>query len=208
MINETGNTYNCLTIIREAEKKNGRRCVICRCSCGNEKEFILASIKSGSTKSCGCSKIKHGHTAFKKESPTHISWRSMKERCKRKSHAKWYLDKGITVCERWSLFDNFIEDMGERPSGMTLERIDGNTGYSKENCKWASIRDQMNNRSNTRLMNVKGNIFPLSIFSEKLNIPLETLRRRINRGWDIHKIISTPLRKYSKPEHLVAKGLS
>lgn len=98
--------------------------------------------------------LKHGHTSDRgvyERSPTYNSWRSMKERCYRPAH-RWfhrYGGRGITVCERWlgkQGFSNFLVDMGERPAGMSLDRVDNDKGYSPDNCKWSTATEQNNNQ--------------------------------------------------------------
>lgn len=92
-------------------------------------------------------KIKHGHS-FKKLSPTYKTWLGMKQRCLNSNHTayKYYGAKGKSVCDRWLKFENFLEDMGERPKEKTLDRIDSRLGYFKENCRWATFVEQQANR--------------------------------------------------------------
>lgn len=94
------------------------------------------------------SQLRHGHNRKGKESSTHISWRAMLQRCKTPSHRvfKYYGGRGITVCDRWLVFENFLADMGERPPGMTLDRERSNGNYEPGNCRWATRKQQLINR--------------------------------------------------------------
>lgn len=97
--------------------------------------------------------LRHGHCKDGRESETYRSWKAMRRRCGAtvgKNYAN-YAGKGISVCASWESFDAFLEDMGTRPEGATIERIDGSLGYSKQNCRWATRLDQNRNRSNNVL---------------------------------------------------------
>lgn len=116
----------------------------CKCDCGKLTFATAASLTRGLRKSCGCAKKQHGR------SPEWVSWRCMIARCtypQDKSYAH-YGGSGITVCERWMTFGNFLEDMGKRPLGMTLDRFPNRNGnYEPGNCRWATTKEQIANRN-------------------------------------------------------------
>ncbi len=121
----------------------------------------------------------------------------MHARCKNKNHIHYsrYGGKGIKICEEWESFDAFYKDMGDRPPGMTIDRIDGDKGYFKENCRWATSKQQANNTSWNRHVEYKGVKYTVSELSDYLGMNYQTLRSRINNGIDI----DAPLRKAKTP---------
>lgn len=145
------------------EVREGRKSLY-RCECGNEKMLIRNNVNTGNTKSCGCfrsansrqmresDRKTHGHTIGGKPSKTYNSWRSMVRRCTDLSNNKWkyYGGRGITVCERWFQFENFLSDMGDRPKDCTLDRINVDGNYEPNNCRWASTRQQRANRTDKK----------------------------------------------------------
>jgi hypothetical protein len=127
----------------------------CRCACGASTEASVGRLRSGNTTSCGCARVEanraratHANTIDGKLSYTYMSWKAMRARCNNPNAAFYhcYGARGITVCERWSRFEAFLSDMGERPQGLTLDRVDVNAGYSPENCKWSTASEQARNR--------------------------------------------------------------
>lgn len=184
----SGSRFGRLSVVREAERHTApcgqtQRRFVVRCSCGGA-EFIvlLASLRDGNTASCGClfrdvmsghdRALRHGMTGTR----THKSWMAMRERVldTRKEKARNYLDRGISVCERWQTFENFLADMGVRPVGMTLDRIDGNGNYEPGNCRWATARTQGGNTRKNRMVVLRGETICLQEAARRLQIDPQT----------------------------------
>lgn len=127
--------------------------------------------------------------------PSYCLWRAMIRRCTSPGSYGYskYGAKGVTVCDRWRLFKNFIEDMGQRPEGMSLDRIDNAKGYSPENCRWATAITQANNKTTTRFGIVNGEKITMANAARKYGIDSSTARQRIDRlGWTWDQAFSLP----------------
>lgn len=133
-----------------------------RCVCGIQKEVYGSQLTSGSTNSCGCGRIdapkaraRHGHNRKGIHSPTYRSWTSMTSRCSNPKDPSfmYYGERGVSVCERWREFENFLHDMGVRPPGKTIDRLNSNGNYEPGNCRWATPKEQIQNRRQIRWRN-------------------------------------------------------
>jgi hypothetical protein len=146
----TGLNFGKLSIVKysHSSKNTGKAFWLVSCECGSTKTICAGSLKSGNTKSCGCiGKLQKTHGMS--YTSVYNVWCEMKRRCLNKNNKdfKYYGGRGIKVCERWiESFEKFIEDMGERPAGLTLERINNEGDYKPGNCKWATRKEQMANR--------------------------------------------------------------
>jgi len=136
---------------------------------------------------------KHGHCATYKVSPTYRSWQMMHRRCAGYTpvHKRLYVDRNITVCARWALFENFLEDMGERPNGHTLDRIDGDGHYKPANCHWATHEQQMQNTSQNVNLILKGETKCVAEWAKVLGIPKHRIHARLKRGYAVEEALST-----------------
>ena len=187
-----GNKYGRLTVLHVDIVS-----LFCVCECGNHKIINRNHVLSGHTKSCGClhrdvvSKLSRTHGMT--NTSEYSSWENMKYRCNMKDDGsikyKRYAGKGITYDIRWESFENFYEDMGDKPnSTYSIERINNNKGYYKDNCKWASKTEQARNTKQVVLIYYNGEKKSLSEWSKIIGISRTTLHNRINKlGWSVNE---------------------
>lgn len=179
----------------------------CRCDCGVEKAVSADVLKRGVSKSCGCLrvemgrahgarvKLRHGHGRGSGTAEYRI-WSNMVSRCNNSRHASylWYGARGIRVCERWLTFENFLADVGLRPSSKhSLDRIDVNGGYCPENVRWATATQQARNTTANRHVTVRGETRTLAEWCELLGVRRETFYQRLRRGLSEEEALTLPL---------------
>lgn len=186
-IDVRGKTFGRLTALFESGRSRREILWRCRCSCGTEVDVRSYSLRRGLTVSCGCAKLEsQQRNKFKprhgmSETQTHAVWLSMRQRCRNPRSTAYlnYGGRGISVCERWESFENFLADMGERPPAMELDRIDVNGNYTPENCRWATLTQQARNTRKTVRVEFRGETRPLRDWAELLGVKFATLYRRI-----------------------------
>lgn len=201
--NLIGKQFEKLTVVSNGKKTHdGRSLLNCLCDCGNSTTIL--AFHWGEIKSCGClvkekniERLKtHGYTA----TPTHKTWLNMKNRCLNPNATgfRHYGGRGIKMCDRWLKFSNFLADMGEKPPGLTLERINVDGDYSLKNCKWATIEEQSRNTTRNRFITFEEETRTLKDWAKINNINYSTIRHRLNSGWSVEKTLTVPARTKAK----------
>ena len=142
----------------------------------------------------------HGHAPRGKSSPTHHSWKSMIQRCSNRRHIGYssYGGRGISFDPRWSSFEYFLTDMGLRPDGHTLERVNVQRNYWRGNCIWLPAELQQQNQRTTRLISWRLKTMSIVDWSKELEIDRSTLQKRFDRGWSVEDAFTKPLRRKLK----------
>lgn len=196
--------YGRLEILGKAASRNGQIYMLCRCDCGNEKEIAFCSLRRGATQSCGCYRKqkgpgnkRHGMTDTK----THGIWMSMRQRCLNPNNPAYinYGGRGITIDAAWDKFEQFLADMGEAPDGMSIERINNNSGYTPANCKWATRVEQGRNTRRCRTISYNGKTQTLGEWADEYGINRQTLSKRLDNGWDIKRALTqSPLEYHNR----------
>lgn len=152
----------------------------------------MGSKKSGKTT--------HGNASDGKVTVEYTTWAAMRDRCSNPKSVKYkdYGGRGIAVCDEWQNFETFRADMGNKPRGMSLERIDNNQGYSRQNCRWALPLEQARNRRGNIMLKYCGEEHNLSHWCEKLGLNRGTIGARLRASWSVERTLSTPVHFYSK----------
>ncbi len=205
----TGRVFGSLTVVqylrrdppREGARGGGDHWWTCRCVCGNVKGVRSAHLKRGAVVSCGCHKAKiagdRNRTHGKSKTREYRIWFGMLERCRNPKNLAFagYGERGITVCRRWAKFDNFLRDMGKcPPDKYSIERNDNDSGYSRGNCRWATITEQNRNTRQNRNMTFNGKTQCLNAWAVEVGIPRTTIRGRMRMGWSVEKALTEPVR--------------
>ena len=206
-IDLTGQRFGRLTALYRDDfiKKDGKKetAYICRCDCGQTKKILAYNLKSGHTVSCGCQSLenrtKARTTHHKTNTRLYRIWRGMKTRCENQNdyHYEFYGKRCIKVCDEWQKFEPFYDwamNNGYTES-LTLDRIDNNGNYEPNNCRWATVKEQCNNRRTSRFIAHNNVSHTLAEWANIANMKPETLAYRINNGWPMDEALNTPVRR-------------
>jgi hypothetical protein len=210
-IDLTGQKFNRLSVVKYIGKNNlGQSVWECLCDCGNKKITAGSSLKRSLVKSCGCLRaeksritagqnraVKHGRTG----TAEYVAWQAMKKRCYWKGDPYYYCYGaiGIIVCERWvNSFENFFEDMGPRPSSKhSVDRFPNKKGnYEPSNCRWATNKEQANNKTDNRILEYKGERMTVAQWSDRIHVELginrHTIYSRLTKyKWSVEKTLTS-----------------
>lgn len=195
-----GKRYGKTVVINHlGSNKHGKRIWSMQCDCGVKHVSTTGDLSSGRVTSCGCAskdrisklKYKHGHAKASGNSVEYQTYNHMLGRCfnQNKPDYRHYGGRGITVCDRWrESFENFLADMGSRPAGMSLDRIDVNGNYEPGNCRWIPVAEQQSNKRNNRVVTVNGETGPLKAMCDKYSKhKYDTVRARLNKGLSVEE---------------------
>lgn len=170
----------------------------CRCDCGLATVAYGQDLQRGKVKSCGCFNAERITQHGMAHLPEYAIWQAMRQRCENPKAQVWdnYGGRGIKVCAEWKKFERFFADMGRKKPGQSLNRIDNDGNYCKENCEWASYDKQANNTRRNRIVEFKGERRTLAEWAKKSGLTWYTLRSRLdNYGWPLERALTTPVRR-------------
>lgn len=216
-----GKVFHSLTVIGDGGRVKtktgkGQARWRCRCECGKIVVVVGQRLRDGSTKSCGCFRVKvtgkRATTHGMSKTSEHRIWAGIKNRCLNPAEERFkdYGGRGIVICQRWrESFAAFFSDLGVRPSSRhSIDRIDNNGHYScgecseclthqwPANCRWATMETQQRNKLNNRVLTFNGTAQTLADWSETCGINRHTLTHRLQLGWSVEKALTTPVRKW------------
>ena len=206
----TGNVYGRLTAIELSYRdKKSNSFWLCKCECGNDTTVRIGDLGSGNTTSCGCYREEQSNKALIERSTTHGEtgtrlyniWHGMKQRSNYKKNIsyKHYGGKGIKVCKAWEedyvKFRDWAMSNGYE-SHLTIDRIDNAGNYEPSNCRWATVKEQSNNKSTNKNLKYNGQSKTVSEWAKEFSMNNSTLSMRLEAGWGVKKSLKTPVRNY------------
>ena len=187
----TGKRFGRLLVSGRSEAESTRRVLWnCACDCGVKRIIRSDSLTDGKTVSCGCWHKEKSTTHGMRNTIVYRKWIAMRQRCRDPKSPSYhnYGGRGITICERWDRFENFLEDMGLPPTGKHQpDRIDNDGNYEPGNVRWATAQQNANNRRDNVTLEYKGREQTLAQWADELGIGRTTLQYRISNGWSVQK---------------------
>lgn len=191
----SGLVFGRWTVISTAPSR-GRKCYWnCICKCGRLAEVSADNLRSGSSKSCRrCSRTTHGMSHL----PEYRTWHDMRSRCECVTDTGYadYGGRGITICDEWRSFEAFYRDMGPKPfPEATIERNNNDLGYSLDNCRWATQREQSRNKRTTRFLELNGQTMSVADWADATGLQQHTILSRLRSGWSVERALTTPLQR-------------
>lgn len=196
-----GQIFGRLSVLTLSHTHNGHRYWCCKCLCGEYTTTNTSHLRSGHTSSCGClQKQKQSARAARHRmhgSPEYWCWANMLQRCTNDNSPMYsdYGGRGIGVCKSWHTFEQFYADMGPRPSKYhSIDRKDNDGPYCKDNCRWATQKQQNNNQRKSRLLTYGGNTRTIAQWAELIGIAYAALYGRLRNGWSVADALETPIR--------------
>jgi len=197
--NLSGQQFGMLTVLEFSHKDTRSNAYWrCRCSCGELTIVQGSNLKSGCTVSCGCYRkarlVTHGMAG----SSIYKAWDSMLHRCTNPNNKRYrdYGGRGIEVCDSWFKFENFYADMGPRPTAKhSIDRIDNNGPYCKENCRWATPTEQGANQRSNRMLTHEGITLTVAQWSQRVSLSRSVIWMRLSRGWSVERALTQPVKQ-------------
>jgi len=204
LIDITGETYGRYAVVCFAGRFGDRKRPywLCRCSCGTLKSVLGDNLRYGKIVSCGCYNLELVTRHGRSKHPLYPTYKGMVTRCYNPKANNYpdYGGRGIKVCERWvNSFEDFVLDMGERPDGCTMDRIDNDGNYEPSNCRWATHIEQANNKNNNTILEHDGRKLTICEWSREIGVTPDTICKRIKSGMTIEEVLySGDMSKYTE----------
>lgn len=196
-----GKKFNRLLVVKKAGRKNYKVMWECVCDCGNTTFVNTFYLINSKIRSCGClhkeQLIERNTTHNQRHTKLYETWKKMRDRCNRPNATQYkdYGGRGIKVCEEWDKSFQAFYDWSYAngyDDNLTIDRIDNNKGYSPENCRWATYKEQMRNKRTNHIITYKNQSQCISQWCEELNLSYSAVTGRLRRGWSVEKALSTP----------------
>jgi len=195
LIDCVGLSWGRLTVLSQAGvSTHGSALWLCQCECG--KTTIVRARRANS---CGCLRREGKTTHGKRHTKEYTSWAGMIQRCTNKNVPKYarYGGRGIFVCDRWRVFENFIADMGVSGEKESIERIDNNGNYEPANCRWATNQEQSRNKTTNLVIEYNGKKQCLEAWAFELGFKSRTLQQRLASGWTVERAFKEKVRSWN-----------